>query len=61
MTRPVFLLLALAIAVIAAVTFGIVAHDGLGVARTTIRVDALAGVAIIGSALAVKSRWKRSG
>ena len=45
----------------AAVAFGTIAHDSLGIARATIRIDALAGVAIIGSALAAKSWDKRSG
>jgi hypothetical protein len=61
MSRTLFVLLAAAIAVMAAVAFGTLAHDGLGVARATIRIDALAGVVIIGSALIAKSRRKRSG
>jgi hypothetical protein len=61
MSRALFVLLAVAIAVMAAVAFGTIAHDSLGIARATIRIDALAGVAIIGSALAAKSWDKRSG
>jgi hypothetical protein len=61
MGRVIFVFLTVAIAAMAAVAFGTIAHDSLGVARATIRMDALAGVILIGSVLAAKSLRKRGG
>jgi hypothetical protein len=44
----------------AATVLGTIVHDGLGIARATIRVDALAGVVLIGSALATRALLKRN-
>jgi hypothetical protein len=43
----------------AAIVFGTVVHDGLGVPRATIRLDALVFVAVIGSALAARALFPR--
>jgi hypothetical protein len=53
--------LAIVAAVMAAVTIAIVAHVGLGVPRATIRVDAIAGVAFVGVAMATRIFLKRNG
>lgn len=55
MARIVVPILALGAAVVAAAVFGTIVHDGLGIGRSTIRADALAGVALIGSALATRA------
>lgn len=52
--------LALAVAVVTAIVFGAIVHDCLGIPRVTIRLDSLAGVALIGSALAARSMRKRN-
>jgi hypothetical protein len=61
MARIVVAALALGAAVIVAVIFGAVAHDGLGIGRGTIRTAALCGIALIGSAWAARSMLKRNG
>jgi hypothetical protein len=48
----VLCILAVAVAVMAALGLGAFAHADLGVARATIRTDAIAGMAVIGLALA---------
>jgi hypothetical protein len=56
MSRIVILTLA---AVAAALLFGVLAHDELGIPPSTIRKDALAGVAVVGIALLARSMQKR--
>jgi len=46
---PIYVLVT---AVMAAITLDIVAHFGFGIARSTIRTDALAGIIFVGIALA---------
>ena len=58
MVRFVVPVLALGAAVMAATVFGTIVHDGLGIVRATIRADALAGVALFGSALATRAFLK---
>ena len=60
MNRFVVPVLVLGAAAMAATVFGTIVHDGLGIARATIRADALAGVALIGSALATRAFLKRN-
>ena len=45
----------------AATVFGTIVHDGLGIARVTIRTDAVAFAALIGSAMATHAFLKRNG
>jgi hypothetical protein len=45
--RTIFLLGALAAAVLTAVSLGILAHETFGIARAEIRIDALGGVALL--------------
>ena len=52
MAKFVVPILALGAAVMAAIALGSFAHDGLGIHRDTIRIDALAVSAIIAVALA---------
>jgi hypothetical protein len=59
MARIVVSILALGAAVMAATVFGTIVHDGFGIARATIRADALVGVALIGSALATRALLNR--
>ena len=44
----------------AATTLGSLAHDGLGIHRDTIRMDALASAAVIGFALAGHALLRRN-
>ena len=60
MARIVVPILVLGAAVVAATIFGTIVHDGLGIARATIRVDALTGAALIGSALATRVLLNRN-
>ena len=46
-------------AVMVATILGVVAHFGLGIARSTIRTDALAGIIFVGIALAGSTLLKR--
>lgn len=59
MARYFSLIFALLAAATAAIVFGTVVHDGLGVPRATIRLDALVFVAVIGSALAARALFPR--
>jgi hypothetical protein len=59
MVRIVVPILALGAAAMTAAVFGAIAHDGLGIARATIRGDALVGAAFICSALATRALLKR--
>jgi hypothetical protein len=59
MSRIIVPFLALGAAIMAATIFGTIAHNGLGIARATIRADALAGVALIGFALATRTFLSR--
>jgi hypothetical protein len=45
--RTIFLLGALAAAVLTAASLGILAHETLGIARAEIRIDALGGAALL--------------
>jgi hypothetical protein len=45
--RTIFVLGALAAAVLAAVSLGILAHETFGIARAEIRIDALGGAALL--------------
>ena len=45
--QPIFLLGALAAAVLTAASLGILAHETLGIARAEIRIDALGGAALL--------------
>jgi hypothetical protein len=54
---PIYVLVT---AVMAAITLDIVAHFGFGVARSTIRVDALAGIIFVMVALAGSALLKRN-
>jgi hypothetical protein len=47
-------------AVMVATILGVVAHFGLGIARSTIRTDALAGIIFVGIALAGSTLLKRN-
>ena len=47
-------------AVMVATILGVVAHFGLGMARSTIRTDALEGIIFVGIALAVGTLLKRN-
>jgi hypothetical protein len=44
----------------AATVLGVFAHEGLGVAPTTIRVDALASAALVGAVLAFSGLFRRN-
>jgi len=59
MPRSISPILTLAVAVMAAIGFGAIAHDDLGITGA-IRTGALAGIALIGSALAAQSMRKRN-
>ena len=59
MVRVVIPILALGAAVMAATVLGSLAHDGLGIHRDTIRIDALVSAAFIGFALAGSTLLKR--
>jgi hypothetical protein len=54
MVRIVTLVLAAGTAAIAAITFGFIAYEILGISPTTIRIEAIATAALIGSALATR-------
>jgi hypothetical protein len=60
MAKFVVPILALGAAVMAATVLGALAHDGLGIHRDTLRIDALASAAIIGFALAGNALLKRN-
>ena len=47
-------------AIIVATILGVAAHFGLGIARSTIRTDALAGIIFVGIALAGSTLLKRN-
>jgi hypothetical protein len=47
-------------AVMVATILGVVAHFGLGMARSTIRTDALEGIIFVGMVLAVGTLLKRN-
>jgi hypothetical protein len=59
MAKFVVPILALGVAVMAATALGLFAHDGLGIHRDTIRIDALASAAVIGFALAGHALLRR--
>ena len=60
MVRVVIPILALGAAVMAATVLGSLAHDGLGIHRDTIRIDALVSAAFIGFALAGSNLLRRN-
>ena len=60
MVRFIAPILAVVAAIVAASLLGIVTHYGLGIARGTIRADALASAALIGVALAGGALLKRN-
>jgi Na+-driven multidrug efflux pump len=60
MVRAVVPILALGAAAMAATVLGSLAHDGLGIHRDTIRIDALAIAAFIGFALAGSTLLSRN-
>jgi len=47
-------------AIIVATILGVVSHFGLGIARSTIRTDALAGIIFVGIALVGSTLLKRN-
>ena len=60
MDRLILPVLVLITAVMAAVFLIIVGHFGLGIARSTIRTDALAGIIFVGIALVGSTLLKRN-
>ena len=60
MARFVVPIFVLGTAVMVATTLGVVAHFGLGMARNTIRTDALEGIIFVGIVLAVGTLLKRN-
>jgi hypothetical protein len=54
---PIYMLVT---AVMTATVLDIVAHFGFGIARSTIRIDALAGIIFVGIALAGSTLLKRN-
>jgi len=60
MARFIVPVLAIVAAIVAAGLLGIVGHYGLGIARGTIRADALASAALIGVVLAGGALLKRN-
>jgi hypothetical protein len=60
MARFIVPIFVLGIAVMVATILGVVAHFGLGVARSTIRTDALAGMIFVAIALAGSALLERN-
>jgi hypothetical protein len=60
MARFVVPIFVLGSAVMVATILGVVAHFGLGMARSTIRTDALEGIIFVGMVLAVGTLLKRN-
>ena len=59
MAKFVVAILAVTTALVAATALGALAHDGLGIHRDIIRINALASAALIGLALASNAIGKR--
>ena len=59
MVRFIIPIYFLGTAIIVATILGVVSHFGLGIARSTIRTDALAGIIFVGIALAGSTLLKR--
>jgi hypothetical protein len=60
MLRIAFPIFALAVALMLAVLFASIAHDGLGIPRATIRANALTGAAFMSLVLALGAILKRN-
>ena len=60
MVRFIIPIYFLGMAIIVATKLGVAAHFGLGIARSTIRTDALAGIIFVGIALAGSTLLKRN-
>ena len=60
MVRFVIPIYFLGTALVVATILGVAAHFGLGIARSTIRTDALAGIIFVGIALAGSTLLKRN-
>jgi len=60
MVRFIIPIYFLGTAVIVATILGVAAHFGLGIARSTIRTDALAGIIFVGIALVGSTLLKRN-
>jgi len=60
MVRFIIPIYFLGTALMVATILGVVSHFGLGIARSTIRTDALAGIIFVGIALAGSTLLKRN-
>jgi hypothetical protein len=60
MVRFIIPIYFLGTALVVATILGVAAHFGLGIARSTIRTDALAGIIFVGIALAGSTLLKRN-
>ncbi len=60
MVRFIIPIYFLGTAIIVATILGVVSHFGLGIARSTIRTDALAGIIFVGIALVGSTLLKRN-